>query len=84
MPGSTLYDFLDGVIPRPDQTYLKLVEMIEAEETQKINKEIANRRSRLGAVFGQVTTEVKREVWDKSPVCYIRYIVWLIELIRIS
>lgn len=68
LPGSVLYDFLDGVIPRPDQTYLKLAEMIEKEEIELINKEIGNRRSRLGAVYGRVKTEVEREVWGASPV----------------
>lgn len=68
LPGSPLFDFLEGLIPRPDQTYLKLADMIETEETERINKEIANRRSRLGAVYGQVVTEVRREVWGASPV----------------
>ena len=67
LPGSPIYDFLEGLIPRPDQTYLKLVEMIEADEKERINKEIANRRSRLGSVLNQVTTEVRREVWAASP-----------------
>lgn len=67
LPGSPLFDYLEGLIPPPDQTYLKLVEMIEAEEKERINKEIANRRSRLGAVLGQVTTDVRREVWGASP-----------------
>lgn len=67
LPGSPIFDYLEGLIPRPDQTYLKLVEIIEAEEKERINKEIANRRSRLGSVLGQVTTEVRREVWGASP-----------------
>jgi superkiller protein 3 len=67
LPGSPVFDYLDGLIPRADHTYLKLAELIEAEEKEKINKEIANRRSRLGAVLGQVTTEVRREVWGASP-----------------
>ncbi|KAA8909787.1 hypothetical protein FN846DRAFT_941480 [Sphaerosporella brunnea] len=66
LPGSPIFDYLDGLIPRADQTYLKLAELIESEEKEKINKEIANRRSRLGAVLGQVTTEVRREVWGSS------------------
>lgn len=68
LPTSSLYDFLEGVIPRSDQTYLKLAEMIETEEKEYINKEIGNRRSRLGAVYGRVKTEVEREVWGASPV----------------
>lgn len=67
LPGSTLYDYLEGLIPRPDQTYLKLAEIQETEELEKINKEIANRRFRLGAVLNQVETEVRREIWSSSP-----------------
>jgi hypothetical protein len=68
LPGSPVFEYLDGLIPRPDQTYLTLTEIIEAEEKEKINKEIANRRSRLGAVLGQVASDVQREVWGASPV----------------
>jgi len=68
LPGSPVFDYLEGVIRRPDQTYLKLAEIVETEEKERINKEIANRRSRLGAVLGQVTTEVRREIWNASPV----------------
>lgn len=80
LPGSPLFDYLEGIIPRPDQTYLKLAEMIEVEETERINKEIANRRSRLGAVYGQVVTEVRREIWGASPVCGIRIMLegWML------
>ena len=67
LPGSPLFDYLDGLIPRPDKVYLELSEMIEVEEKERINKEIANRRSRLGSVLGQVTTDVRREVWGASP-----------------
>lgn len=40
---------------------------MEQEEKEKINKEIGERRTRLGARIGQVTTEVKREVFGGSP-----------------
>jgi superkiller protein 3 len=60
---------MEGRIPHPSITYTKLAEMTETEEKEKINKEIANRRSRLGAVLGQVKLEVKREVLAASPVC---------------
>lgn len=67
LPESPVFDFLEGRIPHPSLTYQKLVEMIEAEEKGKINKEIASRRSRLGATHGQVALEVKREVLGVSP-----------------
>lgn len=43
--------------------------MVEKEEEERINKEISNRRFRLGAKKGEVSLEVKREVWMASPVC---------------
>jgi superkiller protein 3 len=78
LPGCPVFEYLEGLIPRPDHTYLKLVEMIEAEEKEKINKEIANRRSRLGSVLTQVTTAVRREVWEASPLedLYQRILDW--------
>lgn len=66
LPGSPVYDFLEGRIMHPAQTYLRLAEITETEEKQRINKEIGERRTRLGARIGQVTTEVKREVYTKS------------------
>ena len=66
LPTSTLYDFLEGRVPNPAYTYTKVVEIVEAEEKERINKEIGERRTRLGAKIGQVTTEVKREVLEGS------------------
>jgi superkiller protein 3 len=45
-----------------------LIALIEAEEKEKINKEIGNRRSRLGSTYDQVVLDVKREVLGASPV----------------
>ncbi|KAL7276275.1 Superkiller protein 3 [Rhizina undulata] len=67
LPESPVFDYLEGRIPHPASTYLKLTEIIEAEEKVKINKEIASRRSRLGARPGSVEVEVKREVLGTSP-----------------
>lgn len=66
LPSSSLYDYLEGRIPHPASTYIKIAEMLEAEEKEKINREIGERRTRLGAKIGQVTTEVKREVLEGS------------------
>lgn len=66
LPTSTLYDFLEGRVPNPAYTYTKVVEIVEAEEKERINKEIGERRTRLGAKIGQITTEVKREVLEGS------------------
>lgn len=65
-PSNSLYNFLEGRLPPPAHTFLRLIEITEEEEKQKISKDIAERRTRIGARKGQVTTEVKREVYDKS------------------
>ncbi|KKK25027.1 hypothetical protein P175DRAFT_0445741 [Aspergillus ochraceoroseus IBT 24754] len=66
LPTSPLYDFLEGRVPKPAQTYLRLVEMTESEEREFINREIGERRTRLGARIDQVTLEVKREAYKRS------------------
>ncbi|KAJ5115018.1 hypothetical protein NUU61_000777 [Penicillium alfredii] len=66
LPSSPLYDFLEGRLPHPAQTYLRLIEITEAEEKEFINREIGERRTRLGARIDQVTVEVKREAYKRS------------------
>ena len=71
LPTSSLYDYLEGRFPKPDYIYTKVVEITEAEEKERINKEIGERRTRLGSKIGQVTTEVKREVLEGSNLEYL-------------
>ncbi|PYI07843.1 TPR-like protein [Aspergillus sclerotiicarbonarius CBS 121057] len=66
LPSCPLYDFLEGRVPHPSHTYLRLIEMTEAEEKEFINREIGERRTRLGAKIDQVTLEVKREAFKRS------------------
>ena len=66
LPGSSVYDFLEGRIPRPGDTYATLAEITEDEEAQTVKHEIAARRTRIGAKLGQVTADVKREVFARS------------------
>lgn len=66
LPTSPLYDYLEGRIPRPPLTYQRLIEVTESEEKEFINKEIGERRTRLGAKIDQVTLEVKREAFKRS------------------
>jgi superkiller protein 3 len=66
LPSSPLYDFLEGRLPHPSQTYLRLIEMTESEEREYINREIGERRTRLGARIDKVTQEVKREASERS------------------
>ncbi|KAF2760849.1 TPR-like protein [Pseudovirgaria hyperparasitica] len=78
LPNSSLYDFLEGRISHPAITYKRLVELTETEEKEKINKEIGERRTRLGARIGQVTNEVRREVFERSDLeeLYQQVIDW--------
>ncbi|KAI9376278.1 hypothetical protein BJX61DRAFT_417409 [Aspergillus egyptiacus] len=66
LPTCPLYDFLEGRVPKPAHTYLRLIEITEAEEREFINREIGERRTRLGARIDQVTLEVKREAYRRS------------------
>ena len=66
MPSSTVYDYLEGRILRPAYTYTKIADIVENEEKELLNKEIGQRRTRLGATLDQVTSEVKRELAKKS------------------
>ncbi|KAI9820883.1 MAG: Superkiller protein 3 [Thelocarpon impressellum] len=66
LPGSSVYDSLEGRMPHPSQTFTRIAALIETDEKERINKEIGERRTRLGAKLGQVTVEVKREVLSKS------------------
>ena len=66
LPSCPLYDYLEGRLPHPAHTYLRLIEITEAEEKEFINREIGERRTRLGARIDQVTLEVKREAFKRS------------------
>ena len=66
LPTSPIYSFLEGRLPHPSHTYTRLAEITEEEEKEKINKEIGERRTRIGARKDQVTAEVKREIYSKS------------------
>ncbi|KAL8809585.1 MAG: hypothetical protein Q9223_004523 [Gallowayella weberi] len=66
LPGSGLYDYLEGRILHPSYTYTRIAEIVEADEKERINFEIGQRRTRIGAKIDQVTTDVKREVLHAS------------------
>ncbi|EHK97772.1 putative Superkiller protein 3 [Glarea lozoyensis 74030] len=79
LPGSPIYDFLEGRVPRPGYTYQIMAQITEFDEKERINKEIGERRTRLGAKIGQVTAEVKREVLKDSDLedLYEQVIDWV-------
>lgn len=66
LPTSSLYEVLEGRVPHPSHTYLRLIEIAESEEKEFINREIGERRTRLGAKIDQVTQEVKREAFQRN------------------
>jgi superkiller protein 3 len=66
LPTCRLYDALEGRVPHPADTYLRLIDIAEAEEREFINREIGERRTRLGAKIDQVTAEVKREAFRRT------------------
>nr|POE98256.1 superkiller protein 3 [Quercus suber] len=66
LPNTSIYQCLEGRIPHPAHTYVRLAEMTESEESQRTKNEIAERRTRIGAKVGQVTIDVKREIMASS------------------
>lgn len=66
LPNGPVFDFLEGRVQPPDLTFTRLAELTEVEEKETISKEVGERRTRLGAKVGQVTLEVKREVFTLS------------------
>lgn len=66
LPTSPVFEFLEGRIQSPAVTYLRLAEITEADEVERINKEVGERRTRLGAKVSQVVNEVRREVFSSS------------------
>ncbi|KAG0647221.1 Superkiller 3 [Hyphodiscus hymeniophilus] len=78
LPTSPIYDYLEGRVPHPAHTYQIMAQITEFEEKERTNKEIGERRTRLGAKIGQVTIEVKREVMQGSDLedLYSKIIDW--------
>ncbi|KXS97600.1 hypothetical protein AC578_5744 [Pseudocercospora eumusae] len=78
LPGGPIYEALEGRIPHASHTLTRLAEITELEETQLISKEISEKRTRIGARVGQVTLEVKRDVYAKSELehLYQQIIDW--------
>jgi superkiller protein 3 len=78
LPTSSIYDYLEGRVPHPSHTYQIMAQITEFEEKERINKDIGERRTRLGAKIGQVTVEVKREVLRDSDLeeLYNKIIDW--------
>lgn len=70
LPSSPIYPVLEGRVPHPSHTYLRLLESVQAEEKQWMDNEIGERRTRLGARLDTVKAEVAREAIDRFHVEY--------------
>ncbi|KAI5301754.1 Superkiller protein 3, partial [Ascosphaera pollenicola] len=66
LPVSPYYPLIEGFLPSPSHTYTRVIEIAETEEKEFINREIGERRTRIGATIEKVVTEVKREAFQKS------------------
>ncbi|KAF2258540.1 hypothetical protein CC78DRAFT_526121 [Lojkania enalia] len=66
LPSSPIYSYLEGRLPSPSSILTRMAEILEAEEMQRINKLIGERRTRLGATTEGVTIDTKREIFGKS------------------
>lgn len=67
LPTSPIYDYLEGRISHPSYTYQRIAQITEAEEKERMNREIGERRTRLGAKISQVNIDVQREILRDSP-----------------
>ncbi|KUJ14811.1 TPR-like protein [Mollisia scopiformis] len=78
LPTSPIYNYLEGRVPHPAHTYQIMAQITEFEEKERINKTIGERRTRIGAQIGQVTIDVKREVFRDSDLedLYGKIIDW--------
>jgi tetratricopeptide (TPR) repeat protein len=78
LPASPVYAYLEGRLPNPAAVYTRLAEIHETEENNTINKNIAERKTRLGATAESVNIQVKQEVYGPSPLegIYEQIINW--------
>ncbi|KAF2277549.1 uncharacterized protein EI97DRAFT_297234 [Westerdykella ornata] len=78
LPTSSVYSFLEGRLPNPSLTYMRMAETLEAEEGKTIKKLIEERKTRLGATLESTTAEVKLEVFEHSELehIYEQFIDW--------
>ncbi|SPO04294.1 related to SKI3 - antiviral protein [Cephalotrichum gorgonifer] len=78
VPGSPLYEALEGHVANPAATYETMATILEADEKKRINTLIGERRTRIGARLSDVKNQVKLEVMGKSQLgdIYRQLINW--------
>jgi len=78
LPTTSIYDFLEGRLPNPSLTYIRIAEILEADESQTIKRLINDRKTRLGATLESTTQQVKQEIYGDSELeeVYQQIIDW--------
>lgn len=78
LPDSPVYSYLEGRLPNPSHTFLRIAEIYEKSESSTITKLISERKTRLGATVESTTTQVKQEVYGASELedIYEKIIDW--------
>ncbi|KAK3384971.1 hypothetical protein B0H63DRAFT_175518 [Podospora didyma] len=71
LPGSPIYEALEGRVLRPPRAYEIQAQVVETDEKKRINTLIGERRTRIGARIGDVKLEVKREIYSQSRLGYL-------------
>jgi superkiller protein 3 len=66
LPTSSIYSFLEGRLPNPSLTYIRIAEILEADEEQTIKRLINDRKTRIGATLESTTNQVKQEIYGDS------------------
>lgn len=66
--------------PKPTRTLLKIIELIDKDESETIKSEVETRRKRInaGSSASEIKTRVLKEVYAYSEVnlyYYLRYII---------
>jgi hypothetical protein len=67
LPSSPVYTYLEGRLPAPALTLVRIADIHEASEAATIKRLIDERRLRLGATLETTTQSVKNEVYGASP-----------------
>ncbi|CCJ30594.1 unnamed protein product, partial [Pneumocystis jirovecii] len=66
LPSGMFYIYLEGLIPNASVTYVKMINILEHLEKEKMNKAIAKQRGRLGFTLEEITKSVKKAVFMDS------------------
>ncbi|KAG5518651.1 hypothetical protein PMAC_002620 [Pneumocystis sp. 'macacae'] len=66
LPSGPFYIYLENLIPNASVTYVKMINILEYLEKEKMNKAIAKQRGRLGSTVEDIIKSVKKSVFMDS------------------